>query len=218
MYLLVVGQANEPPSLNNTQNDTLGKLWNVRFTFGDIDLYMQMQVVENTPYEVLLGKPFFALTACSPKHFPNGDEHITITDPNTGRSATIPAVEHSAQNCRELSTTRKPGWRSTARKYQHATFVPDHDASQLYIGIIPPAGIEPTTRLEELPDDDVTVTSSDPPLHVPDKTPVTTPIPEPQPQRPHEMFFDPHDSGPLQSDEELVELNFEGLQDSPDPT
>ena len=124
-------------SADNAQNDTLRKLRNVRFTFGDVDLYMQMQVVENAPYKVLLGKPFFALTACSTKHFPNGDEHITITNPNTGRSATILAVEHSVKNRRKLSDTGKLGWRSTARKYQHATFVPDHDTSQLYVKIIP---------------------------------------------------------------------------------
>jgi hypothetical protein len=151
-------------SANNTQNDTLGKLQNVRFTFGDVDLYMQMQVVENAPYEVLLGKPFFALTACSAKHFPNGDEHITITDPNTGRSATIPAVEHNAKNRCELSDTGKPGWQSTARKYQHATFVPDHDASHLYLEIIPPADPDPATRFKELSGNGRTIPSSDPPV------------------------------------------------------
>jgi hypothetical protein len=85
-------------SMNNTQSETVGKLQNLQVTFGDMDLYMQMQVVEDAAYEVLLGKPFFALTRCTSKFFANGDEHITLTNLNTRRMVTIPAIKHNAKN------------------------------------------------------------------------------------------------------------------------
>jgi hypothetical protein len=46
---------------NSTITETHGHLRNVRFTFDDIDIYLQVQVMPNAPYDILLGCPFYAL-------------------------------------------------------------------------------------------------------------------------------------------------------------
>jgi hypothetical protein len=78
---------------NSSVTSSSGRLRNVRFTFGDIDIYLQVQVMSNPPYDVLLGRPFTTLTECVTKDFVDGDQHITIRDPNSGRLVTIPTKE-----------------------------------------------------------------------------------------------------------------------------
>jgi hypothetical protein len=78
---------------NSTITETHGRLRNVRFTFDDIDIYLQVQVMLNAPYDILLGRPFYALTECITKDFANGDQHLTVTDPNTQQCVTIPTRE-----------------------------------------------------------------------------------------------------------------------------
>jgi hypothetical protein len=58
-------------------------LCNICFTFDNIDIYLQLQVMPNAPYNILLCRPFYALTECITKDFANSDQHLTITDPNT---------------------------------------------------------------------------------------------------------------------------------------
>ena len=79
---------------NASVSATQGRLRNVKFTFGDLNLYVQVQVVPRAPYEVLLGRPFLTLTTCTTRDWPNGDQQITIIDPNSGQTATIPTYEH----------------------------------------------------------------------------------------------------------------------------
>ena len=75
---------------NSTKDPTLGRLKNVRFAFQGLELMLQVQVVQRAPCEVLLGRPFFVLTACITKDFMDGNQHITISDPNGTDSVTIP--------------------------------------------------------------------------------------------------------------------------------
>jgi hypothetical protein len=219
-------------SANNTQNETVGKLRNLRVTFGDMDLYMQMQVVEDAAYEVLLGKPFFALTRCTSKFFANGDEHITLTDPNTGRMVTILAVEHNAKNRREMSDSGKTGWRATARRRQQHANHDDDSPVQLYIHVIPQSDPEPQTDLDEPPAEPMDV---DGPLQGMTETetpdiPAETQIPDtlssgsatptqqnPLPNPQIKIFFDKTNPVPLQPDEDLIELLLECPDESPEP-
>jgi hypothetical protein len=46
---------------NSTITETHGHLHNICFTFDDIDIYLQVQVMPNAPYNILLGCPFYAL-------------------------------------------------------------------------------------------------------------------------------------------------------------
>lgn len=63
------------------KSSTLGRIRDARFRVAGVDLKLQVQVVSVAPFEVLLGRPFFALTKCETKDFLSGDQHITITDP-----------------------------------------------------------------------------------------------------------------------------------------
>jgi hypothetical protein len=87
---LQVEQALKMEAANLTITKTHGHLRNVRFTFDDIDIYLQVQVMPNAPYDILLGRPFYALMECITKDFANGDQHLTITDPNTRQCVMIP--------------------------------------------------------------------------------------------------------------------------------
>lgn len=77
-------------SANKSTNSTIGLLHDVKATIGGYDFYLQIQVVEDAPYEILLGRPFHALTALDHKHFTDGSSRITMTDPNTGAVLMMP--------------------------------------------------------------------------------------------------------------------------------
>lgn len=77
-------------SANNSRNATLGVVQNVRVEFGPIALHLQVQIVDNAPFEVLLGLPFYCLANVVSEHFQNGDANITLRDPNTHVRATFP--------------------------------------------------------------------------------------------------------------------------------
>jgi hypothetical protein len=74
---------------NSTITKTDGHLCNIRFTFDDIDIYLQVQVMPNAPYDILLSRSFYALTECITKDFANGDQHLTVMDPNTRQCVMI---------------------------------------------------------------------------------------------------------------------------------
>jgi hypothetical protein len=78
---------------NSTITETHGRLRNIHFTFDNIDIYLQVQVMPNAPYDILLGHPFYALMECITKDFANRDQHLTIMDPNTWQCITIPTRE-----------------------------------------------------------------------------------------------------------------------------
>ncbi|MFI5420871.1 MAG: retropepsin-like aspartic protease, partial [Nitrososphaerales archaeon] len=77
-------------SANQTKDHTLGLLQDLKMTIGGYDFYVQAQVVENAPYEMLIGLPFKTLTQSNTRHFSNGDAHLTLTDPNTQAVITVP--------------------------------------------------------------------------------------------------------------------------------
>jgi hypothetical protein len=79
---LQVERALKMEAANSTITETHGRLRNIWFTFDDIDIYLQVQVMPNTPYDILLGHLFYALTKCITKDFANGDQHLTVMDPN----------------------------------------------------------------------------------------------------------------------------------------
>ncbi|ETW82280.1 hypothetical protein HETIRDRAFT_316937 [Heterobasidion irregulare TC 32-1] len=79
-------------SANGEIDKSLGLARNVPFLIGDITLYLQVHIIRNPAYDVLLGRPFDILTESVVKNFANEDQTITISDPNTGRKATIPMV------------------------------------------------------------------------------------------------------------------------------
>ncbi|KAJ6589444.1 hypothetical protein B0H19DRAFT_1303678, partial [Mycena capillaripes] len=79
-------------SANGSVSPSLGLARNVPFRISDIILYLQVHIVRNPAYDVLLGRPFDVLTQSIIRNFANEDQTITICDPNTGKLATVPTV------------------------------------------------------------------------------------------------------------------------------
>lgn len=77
-------------SANGSMDNSLGLARDVAFRFGDITIYLQVHILRNPAYDVLLGRPFDTLTESVIKNFRNEDTSITITCPNSNRKATIP--------------------------------------------------------------------------------------------------------------------------------
>ena len=77
-------------SANGQLQRTKGLARNVPFKFGEVTVYLQLHVVDEAPYQVLLGRPFDVLTSSSVQNFADGDQQIIVTCPNTGVKCTIP--------------------------------------------------------------------------------------------------------------------------------
>ena len=80
-------------SANLTSNDTLGLLHNLPLIIGGYKFYVQVQVVEDAPYELLLGMPFFCLTEANIKHKRDNSMLLTLYDPNTNAQISVPTHE-----------------------------------------------------------------------------------------------------------------------------
>ena len=63
---------------------TIGVVENHPVKIGPVTVELQIQVVEDAPFEVLLGRPFFAVLNCSESSTSGGSHEIRIKDPNTG--------------------------------------------------------------------------------------------------------------------------------------
>lgn len=77
-------------SANGQISRTCGLAKNVPFSFGEVTVYLQVHVVDNPPYNVLLGRPFDVLTESRVVNSTEGNQMIVITDPNTKHRATLP--------------------------------------------------------------------------------------------------------------------------------
>ena len=81
-------------SANATSSSTKGLAERVKVSIGGIDLYLNIQVVENAPYQVLLGRPFHTLVKAQTQDYEDSDQDITITEPGTGQTITLPTYPH----------------------------------------------------------------------------------------------------------------------------
>ena len=68
-------------SADSGRSSTLGVIQDAKFAVAGIEVKLQIHVVRQAPFEVLLGRPFFSITECETKDFVSGDQHITLTDP-----------------------------------------------------------------------------------------------------------------------------------------
>jgi len=87
-------------SANGTCDWSLGLARNVPFRIGDITLYFQVHIINSPSYDILLGRPFDVLTESVIRNYANEDQTITITDPNTGKQATIPTFARGVHVCK----------------------------------------------------------------------------------------------------------------------
>ncbi|KAJ3871663.1 hypothetical protein F5051DRAFT_445961 [Lentinula edodes] len=79
-------------SANGNTDWSLGLAKDVPFRFGDVVAFLQVQVVDSPAYDFILGRPFEILMQASYKNFLSGEQHLTLTDPNTYKVVTIPTV------------------------------------------------------------------------------------------------------------------------------
>jgi hypothetical protein len=79
-------------SANGEVDQSLGLAHNVPCKINSITLYLQIHIIRSPAYDILLGRPFDVLTESTVKNFPNEDQTITIIDPNTKHSVTIPTL------------------------------------------------------------------------------------------------------------------------------
>jgi hypothetical protein len=96
-------------SASNHVEKTLGLAKNVRFAVGGLNLYLQVHILENPPYKVLLGRPFGSLTCSTVKNKSDGSSDIILTDPNTKVVATVPTYERGV-GPEELQKQRYQGF------------------------------------------------------------------------------------------------------------
>jgi murein DD-endopeptidase MepM/ murein hydrolase activator NlpD len=85
-------------SANGTFDYSLGLSRNVSFQVGSITVYLQIHIIRDPSYGILLGRPFDIVTQSVVRNFANADQTITIFDPNTGQRATIPTFARKREN------------------------------------------------------------------------------------------------------------------------
>ena len=90
-------------SANGEVNETLGLAWNVPMLVGVITLYVQIHIVWNLAYDVLLGWPFDIISQSIVHNYSNEEQTITIHDLNTGETAMVPT---SRAECTRTPLTR----------------------------------------------------------------------------------------------------------------
>lgn len=77
-------------SANKQVEKTLGLARNVPFLFEDITVYLQVHIIRDPAYRVLMGLPFFMATESILKSNTDGGQTVTLTDPNSGSRRVIP--------------------------------------------------------------------------------------------------------------------------------
>ena len=80
-------------SSNSSLATTTGLLRDFPLTIGPATFYLQIQVADNLPCEVLLGRPFFTLTQALTIDHGDGTMDIELNDPNTGQKIRVPTRE-----------------------------------------------------------------------------------------------------------------------------
>jgi hypothetical protein len=73
---------------------TLGLARNVVFRMGHLDIVLQVHILEDPPYQILLGRPFDMFTSSKIDNSNDGHTVVTLTDPNTKETCVIPMYKH----------------------------------------------------------------------------------------------------------------------------
>ena len=87
---------------NRGVDQTLRLVRNVVFIVSKITLYLQVHILCSPAYDILLGQPFDILTQSVVRNYCNKNQTITIRDPNTGKTATVPTIIRARKHVREF--------------------------------------------------------------------------------------------------------------------
>ncbi|KAJ3730971.1 hypothetical protein DFJ43DRAFT_965601, partial [Lentinula guzmanii] len=77
-------------SANKALEKSLGLARNVPFLIGDMTVLLQVHVIREPAYDLLLGRPFDTLLQTHIQNFTDGRQVITLTEPMTDRRITVP--------------------------------------------------------------------------------------------------------------------------------
>ena len=87
---------------NRATVQTVGKANGLLFSFdSEVEVRLNVQVVEEAPFDVLLGRPFFAATSCVTKDHEDGKVEITLTDPSSKKKVQVRTYERVPQPLNE---------------------------------------------------------------------------------------------------------------------
>ncbi|EJD47105.1 hypothetical protein AURDEDRAFT_62382 [Auricularia subglabra TFB-10046 SS5] len=87
-------------SANATKDRTIGLCANLEVKIFDIPFYLQAHVVEEAPFDLLLGRPFFALAQSEETSLPDGETVIVLKDPNSGVVLKVPTKARATRRHR----------------------------------------------------------------------------------------------------------------------
>lgn len=93
-------------SANKMVESTLGLARNVPFRFEEVNVYLQVHVIRDPAYMILLGRPFDVATTSVITNFEDGRQLITITDPATRTRCTIPTFDRGKSPSHVHQSTR----------------------------------------------------------------------------------------------------------------
>ena len=80
-------------SANSQIEKSLGLARNVPFRFDGITVYLQVHVINEPAYKVLLGRPFDVVTCSNYQNDSKGGQLVTLTCPNTSSKIVLPTHE-----------------------------------------------------------------------------------------------------------------------------
>ncbi|KAG6327644.1 hypothetical protein ID866_11446 [Astraeus odoratus] len=75
---------------NKSKEETLGVVKNACLKISGMEFKLQIHVVGDALFDLLLGHPFFSLSSCVTHNQMSGDQSILLTDPNTGMQMLLP--------------------------------------------------------------------------------------------------------------------------------
>ena len=73
-----------------TTDSTLGVLENLTLDFGLDKICLQVQIIARANFDLLLGRPFHCLMSATTNDFPDGNQTLTLRNPNTGKEYKLP--------------------------------------------------------------------------------------------------------------------------------
>ena len=79
---------------------------NVVFRMGHLDIALQVHILEDPPYRVLLGRPFDTFASSKIDNSNDGNTVITLMDPNTKETCVIPTYKRG-ESPEELSRSKQ---------------------------------------------------------------------------------------------------------------
>jgi hypothetical protein len=115
-------------SANKGLDKSLGLARNVPFLFNDMTVLLQVHVIREPAYDLLLGRPFDTLMQTLVQNFADGRQTVTLLDPMTNRRLTIPTFARGtaallSSKSKPTSVVEKPSEESVTQPVAHQGFL-----------------------------------------------------------------------------------------------